>query len=83
MSCACFTFALVGIPIAIRTGRKETSISFVISLGIAITYYMLVILALALKEKASAYPEVIIWVPNLIFQTAGFFLLWKANKTPF
>ncbi len=83
MSCACFTFALVGIPIAMSAGRKETSISFVISLGIAVSYYILVIVALALKEKASAYPELIIWAPNLIFQIAGFLLLWKVNKTPF
>lgn len=83
MSCACFTFALIGIPIAISSGRKETSISFVISLGIAVSYYVLVIVALALKEKAAAYPELIIWAPNLIFQIAGFLLLWKVNKSPF
>ncbi|MEM6822871.1 MAG: LptF/LptG family permease [Verrucomicrobiota bacterium] len=82
-SCSCFTFALIGIPLAITTGRKETSVSFVVSLSVVIAYYLMVVLAMSLKEKAGAYPEVIVWAPNFIFQTLGFFLLWKVNKTPF
>lgn len=82
-SSACFTFCLVGIPIALMTQRRETSISFVVSLGIVVTYYLLVAFAKALEDDAAAYPELIIWVPNLIFQALGFWLLWKINKAPF
>lgn len=82
-SCACFTFALVGIPLAISTGRKETSISFVVSLGVVVAYYLMVVLAMSLKDKAGAYPELIVWAPNFIFQLLGFYLLWKTNRAPF
>jgi lipopolysaccharide export system permease protein len=82
-SSACFTFCLVGIPIALMTQRRETSMSFVMSLGIVVLYYFMISFAKAQKDDAAAYPELIIWVPNLIFQSMGFWLLWKVNKAPF
>jgi lipopolysaccharide export LptBFGC system permease protein LptF len=36
----------------------------------------------ALKEKAGAYPELLIWMPNLIFQALGFWLIYKVNRHP-
>ncbi|MEO0453438.1 MAG: LptF/LptG family permease [Verrucomicrobiota bacterium] len=82
-SSACFTFCIIGIPVALLTQRRETSISFVISLGIVILYYLLVAFAKALEDDAGAYPELIIWAPNFIFQALGFWLLWKVNKYPY
>ena len=79
---ACFTFVLIGIPLAITTGRKETSIGFVMGIGIFILYYLMVVVAMALKEKASAYPEFIMWMPNLLFQATGIWLLWRVNRHP-
>lgn len=79
---ACFTFTLIGIPLAITIHRRETSIGFVLSLGVGVTFFLLVLVAESLKNKSGAYPEVIIWVPNLLFQAIGFWLLWKLNKHP-
>jgi lipopolysaccharide export system permease protein len=82
ISVSCFTFALVGIPLAIYTQRKETSISFVLSLAVVVAYYLLIALAEAFKQKAAAYPEVVVWMPNLIFQTVGCWLIHKVNRHP-
>ncbi len=79
---ACFTFVLVGIPLAITTGRKETSIGFVMGIAIFIFYYLMVVVAMALRETASAWPELIVWTPNLLFQAAGIWLLWRVNRHP-
>jgi len=62
--------------------RRETSISMVVSLGVVIGYYILIVAAMSFKEQAAAYPELIVWVPNFVFQAGGFFLLWRANKFP-
>ncbi len=77
---SCLTFTLVGIPLAIQTSRRETSVGVAISLGIVIAYYFMIVLAEAFKKNAAAYPELIVWAPNLIFQGIGFYLLWRANK---
>jgi lipopolysaccharide export system permease protein len=77
-----FTFVLIGIPLAIKAQRRETSLGFAISLGVVIIYYLLIILSKALEERAAWYPEVIVWLPNFVFQALGFFLLWKSNRSP-
>jgi lipopolysaccharide export system permease protein len=82
MSVSCFTFALVGIPLAVFAQRRETSVSFVLSLVVVVFYYLLIVAAEALKEKAGAYPELLIWMPNLIFQALGFWMIYKVNRHP-
>lgn len=78
-SFAAFTFVLIGIPLALQFRRKETSIGFILSLVVGLTYYLVVILALAFKDKPYAWPELIIWAPNFAFQLFGFALLIHAN----
>jgi lipopolysaccharide export system permease protein len=78
-SLSCFTFVLVGIPLALQTQRRETSIGVALSLGIVLTYYVIIILAEAFKARTSFYPELIIWIPNVIFQILGIVLLIRAN----
>jgi len=74
-----FTLLLVGIPLGIRVQRKETSVGVVISFFLVMAYYALILLAEGLKNRGGAYPELIVWMPNLILQGYGFFLLWRAN----
>ncbi len=74
-----FTLLLVGIPLGIRVQRKETSVGVVISFFLVMAYYALILLAEGLKNRGGAYPELIVWLPNLVLQAYGFFLLWRAN----
>ncbi|MEM1058913.1 MAG: LptF/LptG family permease [Verrucomicrobiota bacterium] len=79
LSVACFTFVLVGIPLAIQTQRRETSVGVALSLLIVIGYYFLTSTAEALKKEAAFYPEVIIWLPNILFQTLGVAMIAYVN----
>lgn len=79
-SLSSFTFVLMGIPLAMQAQRRETSIGVALSLVVVLGYYVIIILAEALKEKANLFPELIIWAPNIIFQSLGFFLIWRANR---
>ncbi len=75
-----FTFVVVGLPLAIQTQRRETSVGVLITGGIVLIYYVLGVVGRGLKAQAGLYPELIIWAPNIMFQAIGFYLFYKANR---
>jgi len=75
-----FTFIVVGLPLAIQTQRRETSFGVIATGVIVLLYYVLGQIGHALKAHAGLYPELIIWAPNLLFQSVGFYLFYLANR---
>ena len=63
---ASLCFVLVGIPLGIRSQRRESSIGMAISLGIAISYYLLVMLMLSLQKNYYIHPELLIFAPVVL-----------------
>ena len=63
---AAVCFVLIGIPLGIRSQRKESSIGMAISLAVSLGYYVVVILMLSCEEIYSIYPQYLIWLPVAI-----------------
>ena len=80
MAFSVFSLAVFGVPLAIRVGRKETYANLGIALIIALAYYFLVIAVSWLEEAPHLRPDLLIWLPNLIFQAAGLTMLYRASK---
>ena len=77
---ACLAFALIGIPLGIKTSRRETSIGIALSLGLALIFYFMLVLANVLRNKPQLYPEVVLWAPCVIFEVLGLWLLWRVSR---
>ena len=63
---ASFCFVLIGIPLGIRSQRKESTIGMAISLAVSLGYYVVVILMLSCEEIYAIRPEILIWIPVAI-----------------
>jgi lipopolysaccharide export system permease protein len=56
-------FILMGIPLGVKSQRKESSIGMAISLGVSLSYYLVVILMMSINSKYSARPDILIYAP--------------------
>ena len=75
----CFTFMLIGIPLGVKSHRKETSIGMVMSLGIVFAYYIFIVVAKALADYPDLHPNLILWLPMLGLQFLGVHLIRRSS----
>ena len=75
-----FSLAVFGVPLAIQVGRKETHANLCIALVVAMTYYFFIIMVSWLEDIPSLRPDLLIWLPNLIFQGGGFWMIYRASR---
>lgn len=80
MAFSVFSLAIFGVPLAIQIGRKESYANLAIALIIAMTYYFLIIAVSWLEGARALRPDLLIWLPNIIFQAVGFYLIQRANR---
>ena len=64
-------FLLLGLPLAIRTNRRETSIGLFLSVILAGIFFLSIILCDSLTNFPRLYPQYLLWLPNIIFQALG------------
>lgn len=75
LSLSCFAFTLLAIPLAMRSKRKESSVGIGISLLLVFFFYLFIIIANSLVKHPEYRPDLIVWIPVVGAQIAGFFLI--------
>lgn len=80
MAFSVFSLSVFGVPLAIRLGRKESYANLGIALVIAMTYYFLMIMVSWMEGNPALRPDLLIWLPNIIFQSVGFWMLYRASR---
>jgi len=63
---ASICFVLIGIPLGIRSQRKESTVGMAISLAVSLGYYVVVILMLSAENMYWLRPDILIWLPVLV-----------------
>ena len=73
-------FLLLGMPLAIRTGRRETSVGLFVSVVLAGIFFMSVIMCQNLNNFPQLYPQYLLWIPNIVFQVLGAVMTWRISQ---
>ena len=80
MALSPISFLLLGLPLAIRTSRKETSIGLFLSVILAGIYFFFLIGCQTMISNPKLYPQVLVWIPNVLYQLGGFYFLNKITR---
>lgn len=73
-------FLLLGMPLAIRTNRRETSIGLFLSIILAGIFFLSIILCESLSSYPKLYPQYLLWLPNIIFQLLGAYMILRISR---
>ncbi|MDD2601047.1 MAG: LptF/LptG family permease [Kiritimatiellae bacterium] len=74
---AAFVFVLIGIPLGIRSHRKESTIGIALSLLIAMVFYLGTIFAETVDKWPAFYPHLLVWLPFVFCFAIALYLLPK------
>jgi lipopolysaccharide export system permease protein len=75
----CFSFMLIGIPLGVKSHRRETSTGMILSLVIVFAYYLFIVVAKALVDYPGLHPNLILWLPLIAAQFCGLCLIKRSS----
>lgn len=76
---AVLALATLAVPVALRTGRRESFANVGLGLLLAAGYYTATIAVDWLGDEAALKPALLVWLPNLLAQGVGLVALWRQN----
>jgi len=79
---ACLVFALLGLPLGIKTGRAGRTGGFSIGLGIILLYYVLLTAGEKMAMDGRVPPILGIWGPDILLAAAAVLLFLRADRNP-
>jgi lipopolysaccharide export system permease protein len=79
LALSCFAFTLLGIPLGMRSKRRESSIGIAISLLLVFFFYLFIIVANSLVGHPELRPDLIVWIPVALAEFVGFALISRLN----
>ncbi len=79
LAIACFAFALLGVPLGIKSRRKESTMGILISLGLVFGFYFFLVLAKSLAKHPEFRPDLVIWLPVIVAEIVGFILIRRMD----
>lgn len=77
LSMACLSFTALGIPLGMKSHRRESNIGIPIGLGMFVVFYTFILTADALYSHPWYFPDLIVWVPVIASQAVGTVLIRK------
>jgi len=79
LSFACLAFAFIAPPLGLRANRKENSTGVFISIGIAVLYFGLLIIAESIDSVSPAVSQIIFLIPAILAIVFGLWMTRRVN----
>lgn len=80
MGFSVISFALIGVPLGIRSSREETSANLFLAMGLALGYYIMMMSISWMDGLYQYRPDLLFWIPNFIYQGIGCWLFIRGDR---
>ena len=70
-------FVLLGMPLGIRSQRRESNVGIAISLAVMVLYYSLLIVTKSVAKRPEFHPHLLSWLPTLVCGALAAVLIWR------
>ncbi|MBE6413881.1 MAG: YjgP/YjgQ family permease [Verrucomicrobiaceae bacterium] len=80
MAFSIFSLVVLAVPLGIKASRSETFVNLAIAIALAMTYYMMTVFIAWLEKYPEIRPDLLIWIPNFLFQGIGGYLIIRSSK---
>ena len=77
---AVLAFAIIGVPLGIKVSRRETSANLAVAVLFALGHYFLTKMIGWLDHYPAYRPDLLLWLPNLIFIGVGIWLFRRIDR---
>ncbi len=77
---ACLLLSLVGIPLGVSSRKGGKSGAFVLTVGMAFVYFIIMIGLNGLARQGTISVPVAVWTPNALFTLVGLIMMWRLEK---
>jgi LPS export ABC transporter permease LptG/LPS export ABC transporter permease LptF len=72
---ACLLLAVIGIPLGVSSRKSGKSAAFVLTVFLALLYYMGLVSVINLAEQGRLPAGLAVWIPNVVFAVVGIILI--------
>ena len=79
LSLSCLAFAVLGVPLGLRTSRRESSIGIAMSLLLVFVFYLFIIVGESLAKYPAVYPQAIVCLPLVLAMGLGGYLIRRSE----
>lgn len=76
---SCFSFMLLGIPLGVKSHRKESSVGIALGMLLFFTFYLFIMVAEELSGRPELRPDIIVWLPVIISVILGSTLIRRVS----
>lgn len=80
MAFSVLALVIIAIPLGIKVSRSETYANVGLAVILSLAYYFLVIVATWFEPKPEFRPDLLVWIPNIIFFAIGSCLLYRLSR---
>ena len=81
LSLSALALVMISLNFGLQSGRREVGYTLLLTMGLALSYFVLIAISSAVLSTNATAANILIWLPNIVYQVVGIFGIRKISST--